>query len=117
MLLVPRFNRDELIPLMERRKPTLFPAVPTIYGAINSVAQTRKVHLESLKLCISGGAPLPLEVLLLIFGAVHGGSDISIMHLRKWLRVLIGRSLVLGTVDRPSLHDFPFSPRVAHENV
>ncbi|WP_018063936.1 long-chain-fatty-acid--CoA ligase [Martelella mediterranea] len=62
MLLVPRFNRDELIPLMERRKPTLFPAVPTIYGAINSVAQTRKVHLESLKLCISGGAPLPNEV-------------------------------------------------------
>ncbi|AJY48322.1 long-chain-fatty-acid--CoA ligase [Martelella endophytica] len=62
MLLVPRFKRDELIALMERRKPTLFPAVPTIYGAINSVAETRKLHLESLKLCISGGAPLPLEV-------------------------------------------------------
>ena len=28
MLLVPRFNRDELIPLMERRKPTLFPGRP-----------------------------------------------------------------------------------------
>ena len=62
MLLVPRFNRDELIPLMERRKPTLFPAVPTIYGAINSVAQTRKIDLSSLKICISGGAPLPMEV-------------------------------------------------------
>eukprot|EP01048_Picozoa_sp_COSAG05_P025773 COSAG05_NODE_6719_length_914_cov_1.522699_1_plen_230_part_10 len=27
------------------------------------------------------------------------------MHLRKWLRVLIDRSLLLGTVDRPSVHD------------
>ena len=62
MLLVPRFKRDELIALMEKRRPTLFPAVPTIYGAINAVAQQRKINLESLKICISGGAPLPLEV-------------------------------------------------------
>jgi propanediol dehydratase small subunit len=27
------------------------------------------------------------------------------MHLRKWLRILINRSLVLGTVDRSSVHD------------
>ncbi|TCT44931.1 long-chain-fatty-acid--CoA ligase [Martelella mediterranea] len=62
MVLVPRFNKEELIGLMEKRKPTLFPAVPTIYGAINALAETRKLHLESLKICISGGAPLPLEV-------------------------------------------------------
>nr|WP_176084533.1 long-chain fatty acid--CoA ligase [Martelella sp. HB161492] len=61
-ILVPRFNRDALIALMEKRRPTLFPAVPTIYGAINAVAMTRKVDLTSLRLCISGGAPLPYEV-------------------------------------------------------
>ncbi|TPW29256.1 long-chain fatty acid--CoA ligase [Martelella alba] len=61
-ILVPRFNRDELIALMEKRRPTLFPAVPTIYSAINAVAMTRKIDITSLRLCISGGAPLPYEV-------------------------------------------------------
>ena len=29
----------------------------------------------------------------------------SVLHIRKWLKMLIDRSLVLGTVDRASLHD------------
>ena len=36
----------------------------------------------------------PLEVLLLIFKAVHKGSSATIMHIRKWLLILINRSLV-----------------------
>jgi hypothetical protein len=42
---------------------------------------------------------------MLMFNAVHNSSRATIMHIRKWLRVLIDRSLVLGTIDRPSLHD------------
>ena len=47
----------------------------------------------------------PLEVLLLMFRAVNSGSSATVMHIRKWLRILINRSLVLGTIDRPSVHD------------
>lgn len=47
----------------------------------------------------------PLEALLLLFNALHEGSQASMMHLRKYLRVLIDRSLVLNTIDRPSVHD------------
>ena len=47
----------------------------------------------------------PLEVMMVMFEAVHEGSCVTLMHLRKWLRILINRSLVLGTVDRPSVHD------------
>eukprot|EP01043_Picozoa_sp_COSAG02_P005076 COSAG02_NODE_135_length_34565_cov_80.368856_30_plen_1468_part_00 len=47
----------------------------------------------------------PLDVLLLMFKAVHKGSGVTMMKVRKWLKVLIDRSLVLGTVDRPSVHD------------
>eukprot|EP01052_Picozoa_sp_SAG31_P019382 SAG31_NODE_1409_length_8471_cov_12.764931_5_plen_336_part_00 len=47
---------------------------------------------------------VPLEVLLLMFQSVYA-CDASMLHLRKWLRILISRSLVLGTVDRPSVHD------------
>lgn len=44
-----------------------------------------------------------LEVILLMFEA-STKSTASIMHIRKWLRILINRSLVLGTIDRPSVH-------------
>ena len=55
----------------------------------------------------------PLEVLLLMFKAVHESSLATIMHIRKWLWILIDRSLVLGTVDRPSLHDLVLDFAVA----
>jgi hypothetical protein len=53
----------------------------------------------------------PLEVLGMIFEATHPVSDGSMpkqtsrLLLRKWLKMLIDRSLVLGSVDRPQLHD------------
>ena len=48
----------------------------------------------------------PLECLQLMYDAVYETSKAtSILHIRKWLKLLIDRSLVLGTVDRASLHD------------
>jgi hypothetical protein len=42
-----------------------------------------------------------------MFNAVHegGSAAATMMHIRKWLRILVNRSLVLGTIDRPQLHD------------
>eukprot|EP01051_Picozoa_sp_SAG22_P004563 SAG22_NODE_247_length_13918_cov_7.885375_7_plen_1317_part_00 len=44
----------------------------------------------------------PLETLALMYAAVYkqGAQKVTVLHLRKWLRQLINRSLVLGTVDR-----------------
>ena len=61
MILVPRFNLADLLKTIARTKPTMFPAVPTIYSAILDEAGKRKLDLKSIRLCISGGAPLPLE--------------------------------------------------------
>lgn len=47
----------------------------------------------------------PLEVLLVMFKAVGQNENVNISQIRKYLRILINRSLVLGTVDRPSVHD------------
>eukprot|EP01046_Picozoa_sp_COSAG06_P074764 COSAG06_NODE_23027_length_704_cov_6.700826_1_plen_234_part_11 len=58
----------------------------------------------------------PLEVLLLMFTAVHPDAGATLMHIRKWLRILINRSLVLGTVDRPSLHDLVLDFAVAQHS-
>ncbi|MFS8038013.1 long-chain-fatty-acid--CoA ligase [Xanthobacter sp. AM11] len=62
IILVPRFQLDDLLNRIEREKPTMFPGVPTIYAAINNVAGIEDRDLSSLTLCISGGAPLPKEV-------------------------------------------------------
>ncbi|TDT93421.1 MULTISPECIES: long-chain-fatty-acid--CoA ligase [Azorhizobium] len=62
IILVPRFQLADLLKTIARTRPTLFPGVPTIYGAINNAPETQPQDLASLKLCISGGAPLPVEV-------------------------------------------------------
>jgi hypothetical protein len=51
---------------------------------------------------------VPLSVLGMIFDATSTTPTtvpLSRMHIRNYLKVLIDRSLVLGTVDRPQLHD------------
>ena len=61
IVLLPRFELDQLLKTIDRRKPTLFAAVPTIYTAING-AKGGRFNLTSIRTCISGGAPLPMEV-------------------------------------------------------
>jgi long-chain acyl-CoA synthetase len=66
LTLVPRFEPTSVLRLIERDRVTVFAGVPTMYvtmlgaglGMGSDVADT-----SSLRLCISGGASLPVEVL------------------------------------------------------
>jgi long-chain acyl-CoA synthetase len=62
MVLLPRFQTKDVLETIQKHKPTLFPGVPTMYVAINNFADVKKYDLSSIKVCISGAAPLPLEV-------------------------------------------------------
>ena len=62
LVLVPRFDVKEVVKLIGKYKVSLFPGVPTIYVAINEYASHKKVDLSSVEACVSGGAPLPVEV-------------------------------------------------------
>ena len=62
MILMPKFDLDEAVALIRKTKPTILPAVPTLYTALLNHEGLQKQDLSSLKLSISGGAPLPLEV-------------------------------------------------------
>jgi len=63
LILLPRFDLEQVLKLIGRKRPTLFPGVPTIYTAINGAVEHRRdLDLSSLRICISGGAPLPVEV-------------------------------------------------------
>lgn len=62
LVLLPRFELKQVLQTMDSRKPTLFAGVPTIFTAINEAPDIESFDLRSLKFCISGGAPLPIEV-------------------------------------------------------
>ncbi|MGQ9682637.1 MAG: long-chain-fatty-acid--CoA ligase [Anaerolineae bacterium] len=57
----PRDIRDVLANIQHHR-PTAYPGVPTMYVAINNHPNVTRYNLRSIKACISGGAPLPVEV-------------------------------------------------------
>jgi long-chain acyl-CoA synthetase len=62
LILVPRFEIKQLLATIARYRPTLFPGVPTLYSAISDAVEKTPTDLSSVTSCISGGAPLPMEV-------------------------------------------------------
>lgn len=58
----PRFELIAVLNDIKRKRPTLLPGVPTMFAAISHHPRIADYDLTSLKMCISGGAPLPLEV-------------------------------------------------------
>jgi long-chain acyl-CoA synthetase len=62
LIVLPRFDIKSVLKAIHQKKVTLFPAVPTIYTAINNFPQRNKYDLSSIRYCISGGAPLPVDV-------------------------------------------------------
>ncbi len=62
LILVPKFELDEALKLMRKTRPTCMPGVPTLYNAIANKKPPQNEAVSSLKFCISGGAPLPQEI-------------------------------------------------------
>ncbi len=62
LIAMPRFDLHDALKIIHKKKPHFFPAVPAIYSAINNSPLRDKYDLSSLEYCLSGGAPLPVEV-------------------------------------------------------
>jgi long-chain acyl-CoA synthetase len=60
--LLPRFSPAEAFEIMERDKVTLFAGVPTMYFALLH-HEDAPARLPSLRWCMAGGAPMPVEVM------------------------------------------------------
>jgi long-chain acyl-CoA synthetase len=63
MIFRPRPVLDDMLKVIRTKRPTIFPGVPTIFIGLNS-AKPKPEDMRSLSFCVSGGAPLPLEVKL-----------------------------------------------------
>jgi long-chain acyl-CoA synthetase len=62
IVMMPRFILDDALDLIHKTRPTIMPGVPTLFNAIQNHPKIKSFDLTSLKFCLSGGAPLPLEV-------------------------------------------------------
>ncbi|MDH5748200.1 MAG: long-chain fatty acid--CoA ligase [Rhodospirillales bacterium] len=62
IIMLPRFELDQVLDTITKKHPTLFPGVPTIFAAIGAAENLDRHDLSSLRVCLSGGAALPLAV-------------------------------------------------------
>lgn len=62
IVIISVFELEQVLEHIKDYKPTLFPGVPSMYTVINQAKNVRNYGLSSIKACISGAAPLPIEV-------------------------------------------------------
>src|SRR3954469_21180581 len=63
LTLIPRFDADKALAMMGRDKVTVFEGVPTMYSAMLQAKTADEADTSTLRVCASGGAALPVEVL------------------------------------------------------
>ncbi len=61
--LLARFTPEEAFELIERDRLTVFAGVPTMYFAMLHHEGGRPYDVSSLDICLTGGAPMPVEVM------------------------------------------------------
>ncbi|MHB8919110.1 MAG: long-chain-fatty-acid--CoA ligase [Desulfocucumaceae bacterium] len=62
LVVIPRFELEPVMQAIDKYQPTLFPGVPTMYIGVVNYPDIAKINVKSIKYCISGSAPLPVEV-------------------------------------------------------
>lgn len=62
IIIHPKFDLKHVLHDIAHKRPTLMPGVSTLYATINNARTLSKYDLSSIKMCISGGGPLAVEV-------------------------------------------------------
>ncbi len=62
LILMPRFEVDRAVRLLDKHRVTVMPGVPTLFNAILNYPKIGAYDLSALRFCISGGAALPVEI-------------------------------------------------------
>ena len=63
LALLPRFDPAEALRMIAAERVTVFEGVPTMYVAMLAAADRCDVDVSTLRVCVSGGAAMPVEVL------------------------------------------------------
>jgi long-chain acyl-CoA synthetase len=63
LTLLPRFDPVSALETLQRDRVTIFHGVPTMYAALLQHPQRADYDTSTLRLCVSGGAAMPVEIL------------------------------------------------------
>jgi long-chain acyl-CoA synthetase len=63
LTLLPRFDPAKALEIIQRDKVTIFEGVPTMYAAILHLPDADPAMAATLRVCVSGGASMPVEIL------------------------------------------------------
>jgi long-chain acyl-CoA synthetase len=63
LTLIPRFDPAKALEIIQRDRVSVFEGVPTMYSAMLNLPHADSYDTSSLKVCASGGAAMPVEVM------------------------------------------------------
>lgn len=63
LILLPKFDTEEVANTIKAEQPTLFPGVPTMYVALANLPNIEAYGVRHIRMCVSGGAPMPVELM------------------------------------------------------
>src|SRR5699024_12741904 len=61
LILVPKFNVEQVVKIIKETKTTIFPGVPTMYIALLNHYIKEKFDLRCITACTCGSVPLPID--------------------------------------------------------
>ena len=62
LILLPAPRIDQIMEAIKQHHPSIFPGVPALYLAIANYPRVRSYGVAAIRTCVSGSAPLPVEV-------------------------------------------------------
>ncbi len=105
LVLLPRFDLEQMIAAIRRRPPTFLPAVPPIYERLAAAAREGRVDLTSIRYAISGAMALPPAVVE-TWEAVSGGLLVEGYGMTETSPISLGNPA--ATTRRPGTVGVPF---------
>ncbi|MGD8192174.1 long-chain-fatty-acid--CoA ligase [Brevibacillus ginsengisoli] len=63
VIIIPKFSPAHVLEIIREEKATLFAGVPTMYNFLLQYPEGRAQDFESIRLCVSGGSSMPVELL------------------------------------------------------
>ncbi len=63
LTLIPRFEPDKALEIIQRDEVNVFQGVPTMYGAMLHLDNRDDYDVSTLKVCASGGSAMPVELM------------------------------------------------------
>ena len=105
LVLLPRFDLEQMIEAIGRRPPTFLPAVPPIYARLAEAARAGDVDLTSVRYAISGAMSLPPD-LVREWEAVTGGLLVEGYGMTEASPIALGNPVAASR--RPGTIGVPF---------